>query len=539
MKLHFPLFCCFVLKLSLALLASCNLSTAADPAELRASTKPTHTVVVVANTASADSLAVAHHYIQQRNLNPENLISLPLSLQESITRHEFVESLWNPLRQQLLSLGLIEGRSAPPPSDADGYLRYVPINASIDYLVICKDVPLKIQSSPSRMDPSLLNRLPVQLRTTQASVDSELAFIAAPSFHLPGPARNPLFEAGYRSHTDSTLSLSVTRLDGPCLQSVLNLIDRTLEAEKTPFIEGRAYIDLHPHHPLGNEWLQSAAEFLDRFGYPVFTEGSASHWSLNDPHDQPAVYLGWYQSKASAPFMAEHVTIPEGAIAGHIHSTSASTVRSTTEGWVGPLITRGVSVTFGNVFEPYLEMTLRPDLLISYLLGGANLGDAALFATPFLSWQGIVIGDPLYRPFNPSRIDFLFNQPISDSDNPYLKNFLCKRLATSDPVRAMNLANQLFLSNPDPVLAFHILGMFETTLESSVRETLLDYLAQNPHPEASHIPHYLTIATNLQKTGDPRAHSIHTNIRAMLPHYSKAIADAYGALLTAPLDKAE
>jgi hypothetical protein len=63
------------------------------------------------------------------------------------------------------------------------------------------------------------------------------------------------------------------------------------------------------------------------------------------------------------------------------------------------LVARGVTATFGNVFEPYLQLTIEPQMLMRALSQGRNLGDAAYYATPALSWQTIVIGDPLYRPF--------------------------------------------------------------------------------------------------------------------------------------------
>jgi hypothetical protein len=58
-----------------------------------------------------------------------------------------------------------------------------------------------------------------------------------------------------------------------------------------------------------------------------------------------------------------------------------------------------VTATVGNVYEPYLEYVHRPDLLFEALARGDDLADAAYFALPVLSWQSIVIGDPLYRPF--------------------------------------------------------------------------------------------------------------------------------------------
>jgi len=83
----------------------------------------------------------------------------------------------------------------------------------------------------------------------------------------------------------------------------------------------------------------------------------------------------------------------------HIHSFSATTLRSSTTGWCGPFVARGVTATVGNVFEPYLDFLHRPDLLLAALARGDTFGDAAYYAEPMLSWQAIAIGDPLYRPF--------------------------------------------------------------------------------------------------------------------------------------------
>jgi hypothetical protein len=97
--------------------------------------------------------------------------------------------------------------------------------------------------------------------------------------------------------------------------------------------------------------------------------------------------------------MQEGFAFPAGAVALHIHSFSADTVRSATHGWVGPLVARGVTATFGNVTEPYLELTHQPQLILKSLARGDRLGDAAAYAVPVYSWQAMMIGDPLYRPF--------------------------------------------------------------------------------------------------------------------------------------------
>ena len=83
----------------------------------------------------------------------------------------------------------------------------------------------------------------------------------------------------------------------------------------------------------------------------------------------------------------------------HIHSFSATTLRDSARGWTGPLVARGVTATVGNVYEPYLQLTHRPDLLVRALLRGDTLVEAAYYALQPLSWQAVLIGDPLYRPF--------------------------------------------------------------------------------------------------------------------------------------------
>ena len=82
----------------------------------------------------------------------------------------------------------------------------------------------------------------------------------------------------------------------------------------------------------------------------------------------------------------------------HLHSFSATTVKKANT-WAGALLQRGAVVTSGNVYEPLLAGTLRLDVFYDRLLKGYTVAEAGLMATPWLSWQGTILGDPLYRPF--------------------------------------------------------------------------------------------------------------------------------------------
>jgi uncharacterized protein (TIGR03790 family) len=49
----------------------------------------------------------------------------------------------------------------------------------------------------------------------------------------------------------------------------------------------------------------------------------------------------------------------------------------------------------GHVAEPYLAFTQRPDRLFPAYYGGRNLAESYYLSIPALSWQNVVIGDPL------------------------------------------------------------------------------------------------------------------------------------------------
>jgi tetratricopeptide (TPR) repeat protein len=66
---------------------------------------------------------------------------------------------------------------------------------------------------------------------------------------------------------------------------------------------------------------------------------------------------------------------------------------------MGDLIRAGVSGAAGHVDEPFLDATIRPEILFPAYASGRNLAEAYYAAMPYLSWQTIIVGDPLCAPF--------------------------------------------------------------------------------------------------------------------------------------------
>lgn len=353
-------------------------------------------VVLLANSADADSLRVARHYAEVRGVPLENIIALKLPLAESITWREFVVTLWEPLLDELLRAKWVDAIPMAL-TDRVGRRKLAVHGHRIGALVTCRGVPLKIEHDPALdLGTPLTQR--AEFRTNAGAVDSELSLLAQPNYPIAALVPNPLFQKENPDALERLQVVRVSRLDGPTVEDALGLVDRAVAAERTGLL-GRAYVDMGGIHGAGDRWLEALAIQLESLGWAPAVDRDPATLSATARCDAPVLYFGWYASDLNGPFALPGFRFPPGAIAFHIHSYSAGTLRSTTSGWTGPLVARGVTATVGNVFEPYLEQTHRPDLFFRALARGATLVEAAYFSLPALSWQAMLIGDPLYRPF--------------------------------------------------------------------------------------------------------------------------------------------
>ena len=229
-------------------------------------------------------------------------------------------------------------------------------------------------------------------------MDSELSLLAQNDYPINASIPNPLYGNDQPTDYARAQVVKVSRLDGPTVAQAAHLVDLAVEAERTGLL-GRAYVDIAGPHENGNRWLETTASLINSTGLDLSVTRGPETMGVTARIDAPALYFGWYAPNLNGPFALPGFRFPPGAIAVHIHSYSAETLRSESERWCGPLVARGATATLGNVFEPYLEYLHRPEYFMEALARGYDLVDAAFYALPVLSWQAIVIGDPLYRPF--------------------------------------------------------------------------------------------------------------------------------------------
>jgi Tfp pilus assembly protein PilF len=94
----------------------------------------------------------------------------------------------------------------------------------------------------------------------------------------------------------------------------------------------------------------------------------------------------------------------------------------------GDLIREGATGVAAHVAEPFLDSVVRPQILFPAYLNGFNLAESFYLAMPFLSWQTVIVGDPLCRPFTGAQLSTEAVSPELDPITELPKFFSGRRL---------------------------------------------------------------------------------------------------------------
>ena len=378
-------------------------------------------LLVVYNTNDPDSQDLAKYYASRREIPPERVLGITCPITEEITRAQFDDTIRLPIIFYLDQKGWLKRenrRVQVGPRELD---LLVATRNDIWAIVLMRGIPLKIAADPT--DQESMEYQP-ELQTDAAAVDSELALL--PIFGLPlgGYVPNIFFDSQMTGIKRVGPELAknivlVTRLDGPKPSDVRRMIDDSIYAE-THRLAGLAVIDslgltdVKNGYTMGDIWMRGATDALARDGWLVKFDDKGEVIPATDPCNQVAIYEGWYSQEAVGPWVTEPRRFVRGAIAYHLHSFSAATVRSDNSHWVGPLIAHGAAATMGMVYEPYLALTPHVDIFTRRLLQGDYFAEAAYASEGGLSWMLTVVGDPLYRPFRVPLVSAL-----SEAGNPH------------------------------------------------------------------------------------------------------------------------
>ena len=331
------------------------------------------------NDASRLSRDIGQYYAGRRSVPSKNICHIRTVETEEIDRAQYDREIASPIGACLTRNQLTE---------------------QILYIVTTGGVPLKIPAPDKGMEGE------------NASVDSELTLLYSDlkqgqPHALAGPAANPFFgkrEAKF-THPEFPMYL-VTRLQAYDLATVKAIIDRSLQAVN----QGKFVIDLKSPYPEeGDPWLREAANLLPKDRVILDATEKVIY-------DQTGVigYAGWGSNDRNRHRRFLGFQWLPGAIATEFVSTNARTFQKPPDNWTisdwsqkqlwfagapqtltADYLLEGATAATGHVYEPYLAMTPHPEYLLPAYYSGRNLAESYYLSIRGLSWQNIVIGDPL------------------------------------------------------------------------------------------------------------------------------------------------
>jgi uncharacterized protein (TIGR03790 family) len=337
-------------------------------------------VLVVVNKRSTVSQRIGQYYVHKREIPLTNVCRIDTEEKETVGRDIYTREIEKPIGGCLEKGGLRE---------------------SVLYIVTTLGVPLRVNGPDNGMQSEI------------ASVDSELTLLYSKmrgqTFPVAGPLNNPFFghvDAPFR-HPNFPMYL-VTRLAGYDFAGVQGLIDRSMAAKDV----GNFVIDERAdNNTEGNGWLRQTAAQLSQTRlvlddtakvlYDLKNVIAYASWGSNDP-DRHRRTLGfqWLPGAIATEFVStdgrtfarppQDWTIGTWKDPSHWFAGSPQTMSA-------DFVHEGVTGVSGHVGEPFLGFCPRPNYVLPAYANGRNLAESYYLGIAGLSWQNIVIGDPLCK----------------------------------------------------------------------------------------------------------------------------------------------
>jgi uncharacterized protein (TIGR03790 family) len=387
-------------------------------------------VVVVANNKDRHSVDLAKYYMKKRNIPSTNLIEIKAPTEEQCSREDYEKYIVSPIKaflekndpegdkfRCLVTMYGIPLRVQAPQLTPDERKQLVDLQKQRDSIT---DQIKKADQQRNDKELKALREEEVQIKRKidkvgkvfqGAAVDSELALVREDNYPLDGWLHNKYF-LGYLGKEIKNVPqkvILVSRLDGPSEANVRRIIDDSLQTEKQG-LQGMAYFDARWPDPGDKELtgyafydraIHNAARLVEKSGrMPVVVDSQEKLFQPGECTDA-ALYCGWY----SLAHYVDAFTWVRGAVGYHIASQECQTLKNKgSQVWCKMMLEKGVAATLGPVAEPYVQTFPIPDIFFGLLIDGRlTLAECYALSNPFWSWQMVLVGDPLYRPFKNSR----------------------------------------------------------------------------------------------------------------------------------------
>ncbi len=351
-------------------------------------------VAFVYNSKNAGSLEVAQYYRDKREVPNENLIGLEvpdivqgssgLECESAITLEDYTYFFELPL------IAALQGLGSTFTSDGDN---------PIWVIILGYGIPLFYNDGS--------NDIAIASRLHRLGKDNSTKVLN----HTFDRRNFQFFDS------DDALEVFITAvLDGPTVAAVKTLIDRGLDVDNQTFITGKVYVDPYGRKVLVDD-LSYQQDILDFVSVDVPNLGidSVVTVDIDDPYQEPTIatltqdsfYWGWFNPTFSKSLFSNQnerrvfLYNADDRSACNIHffdvTNDSAFDENGSDHWCNLAINvpAGYATCAGSVGDSEADAYLRPTPFFRSLHQGATVGEAFLFASKFVSWSTVLIGDPL------------------------------------------------------------------------------------------------------------------------------------------------
>ena len=238
---------------------------------------------------------------------------------------------------------------------------------------------------------------------------------------------NPLYNRQvYKAYDadDAERALVVGRIDAPTLDEAKALVNRSLIIKRQKFANGKFYFD-----PYSDRHGRGATEYTDSllaFQSSLLPKLNLETWSTTflDPYvdviipsvQNDSFIWSWFNDRGSNSFFKTSNTFRFFAYNGDYDG--AFTLRDArNRRWPYLYLKNGYASTAGAMSDPTIAGLLNPNAFFEALRRGASVGEAYLYAVPYLDWTMTLIGDPLMTVSFPVQSDIEDDTVLSEMES--------------------------------------------------------------------------------------------------------------------------
>ncbi len=364
----------------------------------------------------ADSFDVATHYCEVRGLPTNNAIALPCAADNLISEQDYIDTIQTPLTNALTALGN-EFTSGG--------------QHEIWVIILGHNIPHGyFQEGDDPYDPSDI-----------ISIASRLHRLGFPKAKKPNHTFNRVNFRFFDAIDSEQLYITAV-LDGPDKQTVIRMINRSLDVDNQIFVTGKIYIDPYGKKDTDDqlEYEQDLRNFRDieipNLGLEFVSTVDAivpdQDPYLNPigfPYLDPTItglnndsfYWGWFVPEFSHTLFLnqnERRVFMYNADDYGADDLAADIDLSQSNPWVNLAINveQGYAATAGAISPPEEDALLRPRPFFQTLHQGATIGEAFLFASRYTNWKMVLVGDPLMVVNFP--VELPTDQDLADTTTP-------------------------------------------------------------------------------------------------------------------------